>query len=223
MPFESPRVRRAVTASLGVLLLAATVFAPLGTIAWSHQYTVEQVEPDDPQLGETLAWVDQATSCYPENDACELFYSLKDTESRVVTDSTYHAAQGDDQKTRLVIFPDSTQEFYRLQLNPYENESIRIGLTPISNATALEQASTPSGYYPRGVQNLVEEGQIRTNEQLSGYALWSHTRDIIAHDNAYYRQDSFTYRGSVFGGTDFHRLVLLAVGAVLCYRAGRIK
>jgi len=223
MPFDSPQVRRAVTALVGLLLLAATVFAPLGTLAWSHEYTVEQVKSDDPQLGETLAWTEQATSCYAENEACELFYSLKDNESQVVADTTYRAAQGGDQETELIIFPNSTQKFYQLQLTPYENESIRVDLTSISDTTALELASTPSSDYPQGVQNLVEKGQVRTDEQLSGYALWSHTRDIIAHDGTYYRQDSFTYRGPMFGGTDFHRLVILAVGAALCYRAGRVE
>jgi len=223
MPFDSPRARRAVTALVGVLLLAATVLAPIGTIAWSNEYTVEQVESEDSQLGESLSLTDQATSCYAEIDACELFYSLKDNESQVVSDTTYRAAQGGYQETQLVIFPEATPEFYQLQLTPYENESIRVGLTPISNTTALELASTPSIDYPQDVQNLVEKGQVRTDEQLAGYALWDHTRDIISHENAYYQLGSATFRGPVFGGTDVHRLILLAVGAALCYRAGRVE
>jgi len=223
MPFDSPRSRRVATVSLGALLLAATVFAPFGSIVWSHEYTVEEVEPDDPQLAGTLAWPDQATTCYAENDDCDLFYRLKDNESRTVTDTTYRATGGIDPETELVIFPDSTRQFYQLQLNPHENDTIRVGLTPVSNATALELASTPSSSYPQGVQNLVENGRIHTDEQLPGYALWSHTRDVIAHDDAYYRQDSLTYRGPVFGGPDVLRLITLAVGAALCYRAGRIE
>jgi len=223
MPSDSPRARRVATVSVGILLLAATVLAPLGSIAWSHEYTVEEVEPDDPQLAGTLAWPDRTTSCYAEYDGCDLLYSLKDNGSRTVTDTAYGDAQGIDFETELVIFPDSTRQFYQLRSSPYENDTIEVGLTPVSNATALELASTPSSSYPRGVRNLVENSRIRTDEQLPGYALWSHTRDVIAHDDAYYRQDSFTYRGPVFGGPDVLRLITLAVGAALCYRAGRIE
>lgn len=223
MCVNNPRFRRTATILLGVFLLAAAVFAPLGAIAWSHEYTVEQVEPDDPQLNERIASTNHATSCYAEYDVCDLANSLRDNDSRIVTDTTYRASHGIDRQTEVVVFPDSDSSFYRLQLIPYENETAKVSLTPISNTTALELTSRLSMYYPPGVQKLVEKGQIRTDERPRGYELWSQTNDIIVHDGEYYRQGSVTTRDPMFGNTDVYRLILLVIGAALCYRAGRTK
>ncbi|KDS91989.1 hypothetical protein FK85_12630 [Halorubrum saccharovorum] len=222
MLVDGPRARRTVAASLGVLILVAAVFAPLGSIAWSHKYTVEEVEPDDPQLSITLSWTDRITSCYEEDGSCDLHYRLKDNESRIVSNTTYRAALGIDPETKVVNFPEPTNQFYRLQFRPYDNGTARVGLERVSNATALELVSTPSMNYPDGVRTLVEEGEVRTNDELSGYALWTHTKDVIAHDGAYYRQGANSYRGSTVPIVPGLRLVFLTLGAALCYRAGRI-
>jgi len=230
MRVDNPQFRRTATILLGVFLLAAAVFAPLGAIAWSYEYTAEQVEPDDPQLDERIAATNHATSCYAEDDVCDLANSLRDNDSRIVTDTTYRASRGIDRQTEVVVFPDSDSSFYRLQLIPYENETAKVSLTPISNTTALELTSRLSMYYPQGVQKLVDKGQIRTDERPRRYELWSQTHDIIpqtndiiAHDGDYYQKGAVTTRDPLFGNTDVYRLILLVIGAALCYRAGCTK
>ena len=221
MPSTTPRVRRTVAASLGVVLLTATVFAPFGTVVWTYEYDVERVGPDDPNLASILAWPDTTAGCSREYDACALAYRVRDDGPRVVSDTTYRAAYGFDPEKRLVIFRDADPTFYRTNVTRYENDTARVTLRPVTNATALRLASTPADRFPRGVQRVVREGRVRSDRPLTGFALWDHTHAVVAHDGAYYVQDSFTYRGSMKHVVHLLRLGALAVGTALCYWVGR--
>ena len=221
MPSTIPRVRRTVAASLGVVLLAAAVLTPFGTVVWTYEYDVERVVPDDPGLASTLAWPDTTAGCSRTHDACALAYRVRDDGPRVVSDEAYRAAYGFGPEKRLVIFRDADPAFYRTNVTYYENDTARISLRPVTNATALRLASTPADRFPRGVQRVVREGRVRSAYPLTGFALWDHTHTIVAYGGVYYVQDSFTYRGSMKHVVELLRLGVIAVGAALCYWVGR--
>ncbi|WP_224448633.1 hypothetical protein [Haloprofundus salilacus] len=223
MPSFGSQTRRIATAFLGFLFLLSAVFAPFGTIAWTYEYNVDQVNPDDPQLAGMLGWAEGTSSCYYESDECELAYVVKDDSPRIVSDTTYRAARGFGPENRLIIFSDSNTAFYQPNITHYENDTTRVSLRQVSNATALELVSTPFRNSPRGVRRVVEKGTVRTNRPLTGFAYWDETKAIIAHDGAYYRQGGVKYRGTQKGVAEFFRLVALVVGAVLCFHTGRME
>ena len=218
-----PQSRRFAIALIGVLFLLAAVFAPFGTIAWTYEYNAVPVTADDPQLAGLLGWVDETAFCSPNSAECELAYRVKDDGPRVVSDATYHAASGFSAGTELIIFRDSDTPFCRTHITYYRNDTMRVSLTQVSNATALELASTPSRDVPRGVQRVVAEGTVRPADPLTGVAYLDETHAIVAHGGSYYRQGAFTYRGTMKGVAEIFRLAALAVGAVLCFHAGRIE
>ena len=219
---STPRVRRTVTALLGVVLLASTVFAPVGAVAWVYEYDVDRVAADDPHLASILGWPEKTASCSREFDACALAYRVRDGGPQVVSRAAYDAAYGVSAEKRLLIFRHADPAFYRPNVTHYENDTARVALEPVSNATALALASTPAHRFPSGVQRAVSAGRVRTDRPLTGFALWDHTHAVVAHDGAYFRQDSFTYRGPMKGVADLLRLVVLVIGATLCYGAGRM-
>lgn len=222
IPSINPQVRRAIGLSVGLLLLTATVLAPFGTLAWTYEYDVARVAPDDPQLASLLAWPDKTATCYPDTDGCELAYTVRDEGPHVVSDTKYRAATGFSADTRLIIFPKAHHVFYKPTSTRHENDSTHVALELVSNATALNLASTPVNRFPGGVQRLIAEEHVRTNHPLTGMSLWEQTHAIVAHDGMYYRRGSFTYRGTMRGVADLLRLAVLVIGAALCYHAGRI-
>lgn len=225
MASVDPKTRRALVLSAGVLFIAASVFVTFGAVSWTHEYNAARVSPDDPHLAGLLTWSETTVSCGSPTDACDLAHRLRTEDSRVVSDSTYRAARGFSDDTRLVIIENATPVFYQPITTHYENDSTRVALKPVSNATALELASIPADRYPAGVQRLLENGQVRSTHPLHGWELWVHTEAILAHDGTYYRQDAFRYRGRVYTRrlVDVLRLITLAIGAGLCYHAGRIE
>ncbi|MCT9097252.1 hypothetical protein [Haloarchaeobius sp. HME9146] len=222
MPSEDSRIYPIATVSLGVLLLATAVFAPIGSIAWTYEYNAEPVPPDEPNLTGRLAWIDEAAVCGPSTPACVLGYRVRDGGPRVVSDETYRAARGFDSETELVIFYEHDPAFYQPTVRHYENDTTRVSLRSVSNATALDLVSTPARHISPGVQRLVEEGTVRTATPLDGYSYWSRTHAVVAHDGRYYSQGRYRYRGTHSGAAENLRLAALAGGAALCFIGGRI-
>lgn len=222
MPSFALKSRRFVLASLGFVLVVTAAFAPLGSIAWTYEYSAEQVTPDDSQLSAILYWADTTAFCKPDPNECELAYSVKNDGPRVVSEETYLDAHGFSPQTALVMFHDAAPAFYKPNVTHFQNETTKVDLIPVSNATALELASTPASRYPRGVERVIEGGTVHTNRPLAGFPLWEHTQAVIAHDGEYYTVGPFSYRGWMQNIADLLQLVILAAGVALCYHAGHI-
>jgi hypothetical protein len=108
-------------------------------------------------------------------------------------------------------------------VTPTGSDTARVNLEAVSNATALELASTPASNFPVGVERLVERGKLRTSRPLSGYALWEYTDAIVAHEGKHYDQHRFRYRGTMQWTANIFRVLTLAAGAVVVYYAGRME
>ncbi|ELZ91493.1 hypothetical protein C440_14304 [Haloferax mucosum ATCC BAA-1512] len=219
MPSLDPPQRRFVVLTLGIAVLFAVVFAPLGSVFWTYEYTAEPIEPTNSKLDGWLFWPEKTVSCMGH---CSLASAVKDDGPRVVSDSTYEGANAFDREKTLVVFPNGGHAFYRPNATHYENGTVRVALTPVSNATALELASTPAREFPRGVRRIVREGTVRTSHQLIGTKVWRHTDAVVSYEGSYYRGYETTDRESTGGLLFMLRVILLTVGASICYWAGRI-
>ncbi|MCO8265990.1 hypothetical protein NKF06_05185 [Haloferax sp. AB510] len=208
-----------ITALVGVILLTAAVFAPWGSIIWSYEYRAEQVTPSDDHLAERLGLVDSTATCI---DACDLAEDVSADGPRVVSDATYRASYAFDSKHRLVVFQERNGPFYRPNITRYENDTVRVDLAPVSNATALELASTPAWRFPSAVERVAESGSVRAGHDLAGMALWKETQAIVAYDGGYAQYAGHTGRSGMDSATVIPRVGLAAAGALCCYYAGRL-
>ncbi|WP_435097321.1 hypothetical protein [Halarchaeum sp. P4] len=223
MPSFSPRTRRLALGALGAALLLAAVFAPVQStaVAYTHQYDVETVSADRPNLADVLEIPERTADCSREQ--CPLAHEAVTNGSQVVHEVRYERAYALDGGFALVIFEGRDRPFYRTNITHYDNNSVGVALEPVSNATALDLASTSARHYPAATQRLLERGRVRTDHALAGYALWTHTHAILAYEGDHYRQSFFEYRGSADSVEAFVRLFLLLSGALLCYAAGRTR
>ncbi|AFK18800.1 hypothetical protein E6P09_08450 [Haloferax mediterranei ATCC 33500] len=219
MPSLDPPQQRLVLLSLGTTVLLAAVFAPLGTALWTYEYTAEPVEPTTAGLDGWLSWPEKTAMCA---GSCTLAPTVRDGGPRVVSAPTYEGANAFDREKTLVVFPNDDHAFYRPNATHYENGTVRVALTPVSNATALELASTPAREFPRGVQRIVREGTVRTGRPLVGTEFWKRTDAVVSYDGSYYRDYVATDRESMNGARFVVRMALLSIGVGLCYWAGRI-
>ncbi|WP_042662196.1 hypothetical protein [Haloferax sp. ATB1] len=204
---------------VGVILVAAAVFAPWGSILWTYEYRAEQVTPSDEHLAEVVGVADSTAACA---DTCDLAETVSADGPRVVSDATYRASYAFDSEHRLVVLRDRDGPFYRPNITRYENDTVRVDLAPVSNATALELASTPAWRFPSAVERVAESGSVRSGHDLAGMARWEETNAIIAYDGGYARYAGHTGRGGMDGATVFPRVWLAAAGALCCYYAGRL-
>ncbi|ELZ85684.1 hypothetical protein C453_07703 [Haloferax elongans ATCC BAA-1513] len=219
MPSLDPPQRRLIVLSLGAAVLFAAIFAPIGSVFWTYEYTADTIEPTDPDLDSWLYWPEKTVSCVSH---CRLASTVKEGGPRVVPSSTYWNAKEFDREYTLIVFPDSDPAFYKPNVTHYENSTVRVALTPVSNATALELASTPASDFPQGVQRIVREGTVHTSRQLTGIDRWGRTRAIVSDDGTYYHHHNRTSRRSMEGAPFMVRMALFFTGVGLCYWAGRI-
>ncbi|WP_396613091.1 hypothetical protein ACH9L7_07450 [Haloferax sp. S1W] len=219
MPSLDPPQQRLILLSLGTAVLFAVVFAPLGSVFWTYEYTVEPIEPTTAGLDGWLSWPEKTAMCA---GSCTLAPTVRDDGPRVVSESTYSGANAFDREKTLVVFPNNDHAFYRPNATHYENDTVRVALTPVSNATALKLASTPASDLPRGVQRIVREGTVRTSRPLIGTEFWKRTDAVVSYDGSYYRDYVATDRENMNGAMFMVRITLLFTGVGLCYWAGRI-
>lgn len=189
----SSRQRALLTVGLGVVLVFAAVFAPIGALVPTYRYEVIEVSPDSKWAGH-IANSRKVLTCVDSNAPCDVVSRVRDDGPLFVEAGNHSAMRGLGTRYRVVYYP-AEGRFYQPHHEEFENGSVRLSLERISNRTAMEFAALRAASFPREFQRLMERGTVRTSEPIAGWRFWSYRGGLVQHDGRFYRQGQWAYHG----------------------------
>jgi hypothetical protein len=101
-----------------------------------------------------------------------------------------------------------------------ENGTVEYGLSPVSQADALDDVATPFDRAPSGVRTAITTGEFRTSDPIDG------TGELVRHDGSYYVVRSVTSKtteGERRGVVILLQWVLGVGGGWLVLRGQRLR
>lgn len=205
---------------LGVLLVFAAAFAPMGTIAPTYRYEVVEVSPDSEGAAE-LTRTDQVLTCPHSDPPCHVVSRVRANGSLVVDGVDAERTPGFGHRYRVVYFP-KDGDFYRPHYEHLDNGSERLRLEAISNRSAMELVALDATAFPREFQRLFERGTVRTSEPIAGWKYWAYRDGLVEYEGRFYRQGRFTYWEARSYWDEYLQVITTIAGiALLLY--GRTK
>lgn len=210
---------------LGVLLVFAAVFAPMGAIVPTYRYEVVEVSPDslspESEAAAELAQMEQVLACTTSEPPCHVVSRVRENGSVVVQEVGSERTPGFGHRYQVVYFL-KDGEFYRPHYEHLDNGSERLRLEAISNRTAMEMASLQAVSFPREFQRLFAHGTVRTSEPIAGWKYWNDREGLVHYKGRFYRQGRFTYWGTRLYWDEYLQVLTTIAGiALLLY--GRTK
>lgn len=193
----SPHNRSLLVITLGVGLVFAAVFAPVGAVLPTYEYEVTEVSPDSNRVGSLVGNSDEVLTCGDDDPECQAVSRVRENGSKVVEREAATSAEmpGFGGYYRVVYYPDDA-EFYRPHHEHLDNGSVRVRLEAVSNRTAMDIVARDARTFPPEFQQLFESGTVRTSDPVAGWMYWEETRELVRYEDAFYEPGGWRYYGT---------------------------